>query len=486
MARRFLRNLILWGTSGLFSACANIVPPSGGPKDITAPQLRSVTPQDSLLNTRVKRIEMKFDEFITVSDVSKELHISPALDIAPTMTGSGKTVIVKIPDTLLQDQTTYTISFGSAIKDLHEGNPYLGKTYLFSTGAWFDSLQLKGHIKDAQSGNTDSSAKTRVLLYPGSLPFDAVSMQKPAYVTTADASGNFRFSGLPGKSFRIFALKESNDNLQLDKNEEYVGFLDTTVNPAIDTGSLLLTIFQEEPDSTSTDAPATNGKRRSIGFGEAAQAPIPDSKNFSYAVRIDTADRNRRTVEINTPLAIAFSRKLSAFNEQRITLQADSTGTGLDQAFHLEFADTTGQQLRLHTGWKPNTLYTLRLLKGFATDTTGADALPSKYIFRTKQEEDYGKIDIHIPGRYSQSGYLLQVKKDADSIYLKSITDTSVSLRLLSPGNYRISIIEDSNRDGLWTTGDLKKRRHPEKVIPHPVLIMLKPGWEHVVDIVTE
>jgi len=50
------------------------------------------------------------------------VEISPILSIPINVTGAYKKVTVKIEDTLLQENTTYRISFGNAIRDVHEGN----------------------------------------------------------------------------------------------------------------------------------------------------------------------------------------------------------------------------------------------------------------------------------------------------------------------------------------------------------------------------
>ena len=91
------------------AGCANITAPTGGKKDVIPPRMVSIDPKDSLLNTRVKRIEIHFDEYITVGDAAKEVSFSPILAIQPTVTGKGKTVTVKIIDSLLEDNTTYRL-----------------------------------------------------------------------------------------------------------------------------------------------------------------------------------------------------------------------------------------------------------------------------------------------------------------------------------------------------------------------------------------
>src|SRR6185369_17328582 len=81
------------------AGCANISTPSGGKRDMKPPKLMEVTPKDSLLNTRVKKLELHFDEYIVVCDVQKEVEISPILPIPPTVTGVNKHVTLKLEDT---------------------------------------------------------------------------------------------------------------------------------------------------------------------------------------------------------------------------------------------------------------------------------------------------------------------------------------------------------------------------------------------------
>lgn len=481
----FSRIILLSFVLALFSACANIVPPTGGKPDDTPPKLLSIKPKDSLLNTKVSRIEMRFDEFVTVSDVSKELHISPSIRQNPTMTIAGKTVIVKIPDSLLDENTTYTLDFGKAIKDLHEGNPYSGRTYKFSTGGWFDSLSLKGKVMDAASGKLDSSGKVKVLLYDAKFPFDVIAKEKPAYVANVAANGTFVFTGLPNRRFRIFALKETGDNYIFDNDDEYVGFADTVYNPAIDSIPIVLSIFKEIPDTsrikTETDETARGAKRMARMQTKESDKPNLDAKSFNYKVLTDTSNVERRSQELNQPIEVYFSRKVEAVNQDRIFLSADSSGIELECKYEIKL-DTSKTKLSINTSWKPNTIYTLRLLKSFTQDSSLTDAMPSKNIFRTKSDLDYGKMDIIVPEHYVNNGYVLQVNIGEDSVYLSVVKDAKVSLNLLSPGDYQIKLIMDANKDGKWTTGELKTKRHAELVIPYQGNLMMKAGWEHLVE----
>lgn len=462
-----------------FTACANIVPPQGGKKDTTPPELVAVTPKDSLLHTRVNKIELRFDEYITVSDVATEIHISPLLPFPLNVEAGNRKVIVKIPDTLLQDATTYRISFGKAVKDLHEGNPFTGYSYIFSTGDYFDSLRLKGVVINAQTGLRDTGAQ--VLLYNATLSDSVIVREKPSYVVKADASGNFLFEGLPDKAFKIFALSDGNGNLIYDGAGEKVAFLDHAVVPN-DTEQIQLSLFAEKDTSVTQQnnqqAPAAGrAGKKPFGNNATAEGPI-------YTVNLDTSDSKRRTKEITEPVIITLKTPISAFNVNRVNLTYDSMDIEVEAPITVG-TDTNKLMINLQPDWKENTLYTLRLLKGFAKDTAGTDLLPSRYTFRTKRDEDYSKLHVHLPGKYFDSTYVFCLLKDKDSVYQKAVTDTMLHFLRLQPGTYTLRIIVDKNKNGIWDSGDLLGRRQPEAVIPYSNTVTLKPGWENLIDFET-
>ncbi len=153
---------------------------------------------------------------------------------------------------MLEDNTTYRLSFGNAIKDLHEGNPFKNYTYTFSTGNYFDSLQLRGTVINAATGQVDTGSII-AMLYSAESSDSSVVRKKPKYVTNVDAAGKFVFKGLPHRNFRIYAVKDVNGNLIYDGPEqaEMIAFNDSTVWPG-DTSlaPINLRMFLEKPDTT--------------------------------------------------------------------------------------------------------------------------------------------------------------------------------------------------------------------------------------------
>ncbi len=474
-----------------FTGCANITAPTGGKKDTTPPRLTALEPQDSLLNVKTKRIELNFDEYITLSDAIKEVALSPILSIQPIVTSNNKHVVVKIVDSLLEENTTYRLSFGNAIKDLHEGNAFAGYTYTFSTGAYFDSLELRGSVISAATGLPDSTGVV-VVLYSVKDNDSAVVRRKPKYVTKANAKGEFVFKGLPGRSFRIYGLKDPNGNLIYDGalGGEMIAFNEVPVLPG-DTAMkpLRLRMFTEMADTAAKNTDSVRKVTDSLAKESGLKKKGRDnSKNdVSYSVNLDTTTVAKRTYDITRPINLSFNRP-TELNKTKITISYDSSGVTVtpgisivtDSLNPLIVHVSPEVQGRMH--WREDRVYTLRLAKGFAKDTAGKDLMPARYTFRTWEEEDYGKIPVHLPVKYLNAHYVLMVTTDRDTVYQKPVTDTVVKLSRLRPGRYTIRVIADKNDNGKWDTGDLFAKVQPEEVIPYPEDVKLKAGWENIID----
>ena len=212
--------------------CANVVTPSGGPKDEKTPVVLEASPANNSTNFKGKSIHLTFDEFVTLNNPSNTVLISPPMNKKPTYRTSGKTVIIRFEEPL-RPNTTYSINFGDAIKDLHEGNVFSGYTFNFSTGEKIDSLSLNGKVTSASTlkpmegmivGLYSPDNETITL---DSMPYRV----KPNYITITDKNGNFKFSGLADKEYLIFALKDNNSNIIYDLPNEEIAFYSDLVKP---------------------------------------------------------------------------------------------------------------------------------------------------------------------------------------------------------------------------------------------------------------
>ena len=254
--KNYTRNIAVFVVALLLVGCANVVTPSGGPKDQTPPVVLESSPANNSTDFKGRSIHLTFDEFVVLNNPSNNVLISPPMSKKATYRTSGKTLIIKFEEPL-QPNTTYSINFGDAIKDLHEGNIFKGYTFNFSTGVSIDSLSLKGKVISASTLTPMDGMIVGLYSYDNeSVTFDSLPYKvKPNYLTTTDKKGEFEFSGLADKEYLIFALKDANSNLIFDLPNEEIAFCSDLVKPYYIDNQM---ITKQIIDTIKNDSIATN------------------------------------------------------------------------------------------------------------------------------------------------------------------------------------------------------------------------------------
>ncbi len=212
-------------------SCAKMVPPSGGPKDVTPPQIVKTIPGNFSKNISPNTIEIKFDEYVVLKNINDNLLVSPPLKHKPEIKVLGKKIIIHLKDTL-KSNTTYIFNFGNSIADFTEGNILHNYKYVFSTGPYIDSLKISGIVKDAYT--TEPEKNILVMLYEANCD-SCLYNTTPEYITTTDNNGFFELANIKQGNYKLFCLKDINKNMIYDLPEEKIGFYDTTISPFVKT-----------------------------------------------------------------------------------------------------------------------------------------------------------------------------------------------------------------------------------------------------------
>jgi len=227
----------------LITSCAQTTSLVGGLKDTIPPVIVQCVPANFSTNYSKSYLKasIKFNEYIQLKDINKEFVISPPMLEKPDLKLSGKKLLIELKDSLLPN-TTYTLSFGSALADLNEGNVLKDFQYVISTGGVVDSLSVSGKIKNAFT--LESQPKVFVMLYDN-LNDSAPYLQKPAFVAQSDTGGAFSINYIrPGK-YRVFALDDPNNNKRYDMPNERIAFNDSSIVPSAKRYTLLDSITKD-------------------------------------------------------------------------------------------------------------------------------------------------------------------------------------------------------------------------------------------------
>ena len=211
--------------------CANTTtPPSGGPKDTIAPVLVKVSPLPGTVNVPAKKTKLRFtfDEYVKIKDVNG-VFLSPPQEKRPKAVIRGKSLEVTF-EAGLDSNTTYTLSLTGALADNNEGNPFPGYTLVFSTGSQIDSMCLTGLVQDC---NTLMPVKGATVMLYKDHSDSAVFLQRPVAAAKTDDWGFFSIRNIQDTLYRVYAVKDENNNNRYDPDNERIAFLDTLLRPGI-------------------------------------------------------------------------------------------------------------------------------------------------------------------------------------------------------------------------------------------------------------
>ena len=222
-------------------SCANIGNPSGGPIDKTPPIFMRSNPTPNAVNVKDRKIEIFFDEIVTLKDPSTKIIVSPAQTEMPRMSALGRKVTVELVDSLLPN-TTHTIDFSNSIQDNNEGNAIDNFAFAFSTGSVIDSMRVSGYVLDSR---TLEPMQSVVVGLQSNLADSAFHKEKLQRVALTNDRGQFTIRNVSPGSYHIFALKDLDRDYKFGNPTEDIAFLDSIIVPSIGSREAADTVYND-------------------------------------------------------------------------------------------------------------------------------------------------------------------------------------------------------------------------------------------------
>lgn len=221
-----LRLLLVMVAAAVMVACANMGRPEGGPRDELPPVYVRSNPAMGQLNFNGNKITVDFDENIQLDDAMNKIVVSPAQRNTPAISSNGRRVTIELRDTIIPN-TTYTIDFADAVKDLNEGNVLDGFAMDFATGDTIDTLRISGMVFEAR---TLEPAQGMLVGVYSNTSDTAISTLPFERITKTNQLGQFTLRNLKAGSYRVYALNDINRDYHWDRSED-VAFYDVTISP---------------------------------------------------------------------------------------------------------------------------------------------------------------------------------------------------------------------------------------------------------------
>lgn len=513
----------------LLNSCAIPMAPTGGPKDVEAPKVVGANPENFSKNQNIQKVSITFNEFIELNNPQQEIIITPSLKEFPEFSIKRKTLIVDFQENKLSENTTYSIQFGNAIKDITEGNILRDLNFVFSTGSYIDSLFIAGTTVSASTGQPQKGVK--VMLYR-SITDSAVYKKKPEYFARTNENGRFSINNLPKDSFYVFGINDKNENYLVDGDEEVAFYPDKIKT---DTGALVqelnLQLYLPESDIPEIKRYIFLPPHFSVRFAKKADSlsvfqvknnkllplkylkispdkdsvigwvdNLADTSGIKLHInldntKIDTLIRPDKNVRISlqpnillqsgaevfntydAPVALSFNLPVSRVTLDKILIYKDDTvKIKLTSA---RFTDSTRIMSLLNWDYKAGVNYRLMFLPGAVQTIYGSTNDSMEALASIPDRRKFGSVSINVTVD-TQSFYIFQLVNEAGNItFNKRLSKSQViSIPYLEPGNYRMRLVEDKNRNGRWDPGSIVTEKQPEKIFYNPEELRVKANWE--------
>jgi len=513
--------------------CANIARPTGGPKDTIPPKILSELPPNYTRNFHAKQIVIQFDEFIKLNNQSKEFSISPDVEKQPEYKVKKKSLHIILPDSL-EKNTTYTINFGKGLVDFNEGNPIVNYTYVFSTGPKLDSLSISGSVKNAYTKTYDQKEEkdVRVLLIPVSQ--DSIFGKKKANIyTTVDSSGNFTFKNLREDTYRIYALKEQNNDRIYNSHEESIGFLADSLVLKSDISNIKLEYSKGKPQKFRVlDKKIEKDGQILLVFNQPLDTPIVniiappkynDEKKVSYSALKDSAFIYVKNMDFDTlKFQIADNLKIldttllrRSKNEkyERVIVPITNITNKVDRTKHITFTskipidkvvkekfilkedsverknfqlqqDSVNSNLyHLRYNWRPKRNYELVVEEKALLGHFEEFNKEAKYSFSYNESDNYGDIKFTLNNLEKDQQYVVELIDDKNTkVFDRRIIKNTNEVNYLKfpTGKYKLRVIKDLNNNGRWDGADVYSKTQAEPIWYMDKPFTIRPNWEQI------
>ena len=435
--------------------CANIVPPAGGPRDTLAPYLIAAKPKDSTTNIQPKEILIGFNEYITSADIQNNLIISPTVKNTPLVDVRLNALRIRINDSLSAN-TTYSLQFGNAIKDVNEGNIVKNFTYVFSTGDKIDTGRLVGYVKLAETGLIDSTLI--VVLQPAEND-TAIFKNKPLYYTRLNGKGQFEFKFLPYRSFKLFALP--NDYAKkYDDSTKLFAFADKLIAAENKIDTIQLYAFNAYKKTEKKKATTTVGSKKTV-------------TGLKYTKSLEGSEQ-----DILKPISLNFDTKIKLNDSFPILLTDTLNKVVEDYTVQL---DSTQQNILVNSDWNHEEKFNLIIPQKSVSDSLNNILIKTDTLkVSIKPTSAYGTVLIRTTGFQQFKHPVLLLTQDDKIKYSYPITQPIIRIPLILPGEFIVKILEDDNNNGIWDMGIYgKTKQQPEIIRLVGTSIAIKADWEN-------
>ncbi len=183
------------------------------------------------------------------------------------------------------------------------------------------------------------------------------------------------------------------------------------------------------------------------------------------------------TVDLNSEPYIESEFPLSKINTNKFQLFQKVDTIEFPSKFSIVADSISPKRVNIMSSWIEQTNYKLMIFPGALENIYGIQYDTIISSFTTQKLEYYGKLTINLSG--IKMPMIVQLL-DKDNVVVEkyATSDGAIIFDYLQPKSYTIKVIFDENGDRIWNTGNLIKKKQPEKVLFYKDEVKIRSNWD--------
>lgn len=261
------------------------------------------------------------------------------------------------------------------------------------------------------------------------------------------------------------------DTLKMSLTYLYTDSLKQLV-PRTDTLNLLSKLTYRKLQKQKQEAWEAKQKEREKRKKKKSDEPeIPDTEFLPVDVYAPSA------MDIYDYITLSFTEPLARIDTAAIHLRQKVDSLWKDVPFDFSRDSIDLKRYNVFAEWKPGESYV------FEVDSTAIHGLYGLFTdkikkeFKVKKQEEYGQIFFNVHGADSLAFVELLDGQDK-ALRTVPLVKGKADFYFLNPGKYGARLVNDTNRNGVWDTGNYAGKRQPEMVYYYPMILELKANFD--------
>ncbi len=187
------------------------------------------------------------------------------------------------------------------------------------------------------------------------------------------------------------------------------------------------------------------------------------------------------TIELNENFAFIAPEPILLFDSTKILLYLSEDTLKTPLKFKFEKDTLEYRKYNINYKWVPEENYALEIDSAAALNIFGITSRRLKIKFSARPEDYYGVVSLKLTSVDIPVIVQLVNNNLEEPVVAQKTVDKNetVVFDYLKPDKYKVKVIFDKNRNGIWDTGSYQDKIQPENVLYINEVVKVKSNWEN-------